>query len=83
MNIYPAEIEGILKGSPLVKEVLVYGIPSNLGTKIGLKIVGAFASIEEVRKLCVKLLPQFQIPTVIELLKELPKNGSGKIIRRF
>ena len=61
----------------------MYGIPSNSGTKIGLKIVGAFASTEEVRKLCVELLPQFQVPTVIELLKELPKSGSGKIIRRF
>lgn len=83
MNIYPAEIEGILKESPLVKEVLVYGIPSNSGTKIGLKIVGAFASTEEVRKLCVELLPPFQVPTVIQLLEELPKSGSGKIIRRF
>lgn len=82
MNIYPAEIEGILKQDPRVKDALVYGIHAPLGMQIAMKIVGDFSSIEEVKHFCMKVLPSFQIPSVIELVEELPKNGSGKLIRR-
>ena len=53
-----------------------------MGVQIGLKIAGDFRSIEEVRELCAKALPKFQIPTVIEIVDELPKSISGKIIRK-
>ncbi|MBQ8415777.1 MAG: acyl--CoA ligase [Clostridia bacterium] len=82
MNIYPAEIEGAIKQDPRVKEVLVYGFHNSFGTLIGMMLVGEFSSTEEVKQLCMKLLPSFQVPSVIELVDELPKNGSGKIIRR-
>ena len=82
MNVYPAEIEGVLKQDPRVKEVLVYGFHNSFGTQIGMKLVGEFSSSEEVKQLCLKVLPSFQVPSVIELVDELPKNGSGKIIRR-
>ncbi len=83
MNIYPAEIEGTLKQDTRIKEVLIYGVENRLfGTQIGMKIVGEFSSIEEIKKLCINLLPTFQVPTIIELVDELPKNASGKIIRR-
>lgn len=82
MNVYPAEIEGVLKQDPRVKEVLVYGFCNSFGTQIGMKLVGEFSSTEEVKRLCMKALPSFQVPSVIELVDELPKNGSGKIIRR-
>lgn len=82
MNIYPAEIENVLKQDPRVKEVLVYGFRNQLGTQIGMKLVGEFSSVEEVKQTCLKVLPSFQVPSVIELVNELPKNGSGKIIRR-
>lgn len=82
MNVYPAEIEGALKQDPRVKEVLVYGFRNQLGTQIGMKIAGDFSSVDEVKKFCLQILPSFQVPSVIELLDELPKNGSGKVIRR-
>lgn len=82
MNVYPAEIEGVIKQDSRVKEVLVYGFHNSFGTQIGMKLVGEFSSTEEVKRLCMKVLPSFQVPSVIELVDELPKNGSGKIIRR-
>lgn len=83
MNIYPQEIESTLKNDCRVREVLAYKIDnSKTGVQIGLKISGDFSDTDEVRKLCAKVLPSFQIPTVIELLDELAKNGSGKILRR-
>lgn len=81
MNIYPAEVEYELKRDSRVKEVLVYGFDTISEKQIGMKIVGDFLSVDEVRKLCIEHLPLFQIPQVIELVDELPKNGSGKIIR--
>jgi acyl-CoA synthetase (AMP-forming)/AMP-acid ligase II len=83
MNIYPAEIESTLKCDPRVKEVLAFSYENRFGTQIGLKIAGDFPSVSEIRELCNKLLPPFQRPSKIELVKELLKNGSGKIIRRI
>lgn len=82
MNVYPAEIEGVIKQDPRVREVLVYGFQNSFGTQIGMKLVGEFSSTAEVKQLCLKILPSFQVPSIIELVGELPKNGSGKIIRR-
>ena len=82
MNIYPAEIEAALKRDKRVKEVLVYGFNNRFGTQIGLKIAGDFDSVDDVKQFCSEVLPSFQVPSAIELLDELPKNGSGKIIRR-
>ena len=82
MNVYPAEIEGVLKQDARVKEVLVYGYRDYIGTQIGMKLVGNFSSVEEVKHFCMKTLPSFQIPTKIELIDELPKNSFGKVIRR-
>ena len=84
MNIYPAEIEGALKQDPRVKDALAYGFCDQFGTQIGLKIVGDFYSVDEVRQFCIKTLPPFQVPAKIQLIEEaLPKNGSGKLIRNF
>lgn len=82
MNVYPAEIESVLKYDPRVKEVLVYGFYNQFGTQIGMKLAGEFSSVDEAKQLCINVLPSFQVPSAIELLDELPKNGSGKIIRR-
>ena len=83
MNIYPAEIEGTLKTDQRVKEAYVYKIEHpHTGQQIGLKLAGDFRSVEEVRQLCARLLPPFQMPIKIDLLEALPKSASGKIIRR-
>lgn len=81
MNIYPAEVENSIKKDPRVKEVVVFGANDNLTTQIHMKIAGDFKDISEVKQMCIDLLPNYQVPTHIELVSELPKNGSGKIIR--
>ena len=82
MNIYPQEIESALKKDSRVKDVLVYSKYNPIsGVQVAMKMSGDFSNVEEVRELCKESLPTFQIPSFIELLEELPKNGSGKIIR--
>ncbi|MGN1081649.1 MAG: class I adenylate-forming enzyme family protein, partial [Acutalibacteraceae bacterium] len=82
MNIYPQEIEEILKSDVRTKEVMVCGDASReTETKIAMKISGNFKDENEVREMCVRLLAPYQIPDIIEIVAEIPKNGSGKIIR--
>ena len=82
MNIYPQEIEAALKTDDRVREVLVYKYDNKFtGVEIGMKISGEFSNVKEVQKLCTQILPTYQIPSQIELLDQLKKNASGKIIR--
>ncbi len=83
MNIYPQEIESALKNDIRTKEALIYSeSDEKYGVKIILDIVGDFNNIQEVKELCKACLPAYQIPSKINLLNELPKNGSGKVIRK-
>lgn len=82
MNIYPQEIECTLKADYRVRDVYVYKVEDPyVGNKIAMKISGEFSDVDEVKQLCNKMLPFFQVPAYIELCNELPRNGSGKIIR--
>ncbi len=83
MNIYPQEIESALKIDNRVKEALILAEnDERLGVQLVLNIVGDFKDTKEVKELCQTCLPAYQVPTKINLVDELPKNGSGKIIRR-
>lgn len=83
MNIYPQEIENALRIDPRVREVFVHGQKDKDDrVQIVLNIVGDFSDRMEVKKLCHTHLPSYQRPTQINLLDEIPKNASGKIIRR-
>lgn len=83
MNIYPQEVENAVRQDPRVSDVYVYGeSDEKLGIQIVMNIVGDFTSAGEVKTLCQECLPAYQIPNKIYLLPELPKNGSGKKIRR-
>ena len=83
MNIYPQEIESALKRDDRVRDIFVRGYTDDRqGAQIELNIVGDFADASEVKSLCRDSLPLYQMPLRINLLDELPKNGSGKIIRR-
>lgn len=83
MNIYPQEIESSLKLDPRVKELYVCGHnDKKLGMQIVLNIVGEFSNVSEIKDLCRTHLPAYMVPAKINLVDELPKNGSGKIMRR-
>lgn len=83
MNIYPQEVESAVKVDARVREVLVYGEKDEtVGTLLAMDIAGDFSSADEIRDLCRGCLPAYQMPVKINLVAELPKNGSGKIVRR-
>lgn len=83
MNIYPQEIENTLKKEEDITEVLAYGAKDTKGNqKIFLQLVTELSKIQ-VLEICRNKLPSYQFPDSIEIVKALPKNASGKLIRNY
>lgn len=83
MNIYPQEIECAIKQDQRVADVYVCSeIDEKQGVQIVINIAGDFENVDEVKMLCVACLPSYQVPAKIRLFDKLPKNASGKIVRR-
>ena len=81
MNIYPQEIENALKMDPAVIDVLAYGEKkTTVSEEIHIRIVTELRK-SEVYDICKRLLPSYELPDVIEIVDEIPKNASGKVIR--
>ncbi len=78
MNIYPQEIENALLSDSRVEDVIVYTEKHDQSQKIKMLIKGNFAQAQEVRHLCIDLLPSYAIPNEIEITSCIPHNASGK-----
>lgn len=84
-NVYPREVEEVLFSHPNVVEAAVVGFPDiNLGEAVHAFVVlkENNTTVEELQQFCAEHLVKYKVPTVIELLDELPKNSTGKILRR-
>ena len=86
MNIYPAEIEAALEQHPAVLEAAVFGIPSDdWGELVHAVVVsrrGHTLTADEVVAFAREHLAGYKIPRSVAFLDELPKTGSGKILKR-
>ena len=86
MNIYPAEIEAALEQHPDIYEAAVFGIPSDeWGESVHAVIVprlGAGLDDAAVTAHARDHLAGYKVPRSISWLDELPKTGSGKILKR-
>ncbi len=86
-NIYPIEIEHLLASHPGVREVAIVGVPDRKWGEIVKAVVvptdpEAPPDADELRALVGAHLARFKVPTVVDYLPELPRNPSGKILRR-
>jgi len=86
MNIYPAEIEAALEHHPDVIEVAVFGVPSEeWGESVHAVVVlreGATASEDDIIEFARQHLAHYRVPKSVTFIDELPKTGSGKILKR-
>ena len=86
VNIYPAEIEMALLAMPGVRDCAVFGIPDEeFGEKLCAHIEAdpeARLSAAEVTAFLRERLADFKVPRVIEFDTALPREDSGKIIKR-
>lgn len=86
MNVYPAEIEAALDHHPDVYEVAVFGIPSEeWGETVHAVVVkrpGTTLTAEDVIAYAREHLANYKIPRSVSFVDELPKTGSGKVLKR-
>ncbi|HHW35883.1 MAG TPA: long-chain-fatty-acid--CoA ligase [Bacillales bacterium] len=84
-NVYPREVEEVLYKHPAVVEASVIGIPDGeYGEKVKAYVTVKDEQIttNEIIQFCQERLVKYKIPSQVEFLKELPKNSTGKILRR-
>jgi acyl-CoA synthetase (AMP-forming)/AMP-acid ligase II len=85
-NIYPSEVEGVLYSHPAVFEAAAIGVPDDKwGESVKAVIVlkdGMTASEEEIIEYCKQHLSSYKKPKSVEFVKELPRNATGKILKR-
>jgi fatty-acyl-CoA synthase/long-chain acyl-CoA synthetase len=86
MNIYPAEIEAALEHHPAIVDAAVFGIPSEeWGEAVHAVVVtqpGVRLSESEVVDYAREHLAGYKIPRSVAFLDEIPRTGSGKILKR-
>ncbi len=86
MNIYPAEIEAALEQHPAIYDVAVFGIPSEeWGESVHATVVlapGASLSPDEIKEFGKQHLASYKVPRSVDFVDELPRTGSGKILKR-
>lgn len=84
-NVYPREVEEVLYSHPEIVEVAVLGVPDpNHGEAVKCYVVSKNPGLTEEVLLtyCSEHLAKYKIPSTIDFLEELPKNTTGKILRR-
>jgi acyl-CoA synthetase (AMP-forming)/AMP-acid ligase II len=82
MNIYPEEIETIIKQDSRITEAVCYPKYGKLiGQMLCLKAVGEI-TLPELNGLIKEKLPLFMHPNEIEIVKDIEKTVSGKLIRQ-
>jgi acyl-CoA synthetase (AMP-forming)/AMP-acid ligase II len=85
MNIYPAEIEAAIDASPDVYEVAVFGIPNEQwGESVHAVVVPARPGVDDdaVISFAREHLASYKVPRSVTFVDELPKTGSGKVLKR-
>ena len=84
-NVYPAEIENVLLGHETIADAAVIGIPSVRWGESPLAVIvskEAGLSAETVMDYCKGKLAPFKVVKAVEFVEEIPRNPSGKILKR-
>jgi acyl-CoA synthetase (AMP-forming)/AMP-acid ligase II len=84
-NVYPAEIEGALAEHPGIREAAVIGQQSERWGESPLAIVvvtDEALTAGDVMEFCQGKLARFKQPKAVEFVSEIPRNPSGKILKR-
>ena len=85
LNVYPPEVEGVLRRHPAVLEAAVVGRPDD---RLGEEVVafvsgrpGARPDSEELVAFCRQQLAPYKYPREVHVVDELPKGPTGKVLK--
>jgi acyl-CoA synthetase (AMP-forming)/AMP-acid ligase II len=85
-NIYPAEIERVLAEHPALQDVAVIGVPDERWGEVPKAVVVAkpdtTVDTEQLLAWCRERLASFKCPKTIDVVAELPRNPTGKILKK-
>jgi len=85
-NVYPAEVENVIYQLPQIAEAAIIGIPSDKWGESGkaILVLKPGESLEEdvVIGHCLKHLAKFKVPQSVEFIEALPRNATGKVLKR-
>jgi fatty-acyl-CoA synthase len=84
-NVYPAEVEHALLADPDVVECAVIGVPDERWGETGRAIIvareGSGLTAERVLDSLADRLARYKLPTSVIFTDEIPRNGTGKILK--
>lgn len=85
-NVYPAEVENAVFGHPAVADVAVVGVPDEKWGEAVKAIVvlkpDSAATPEDIIAFTRARIAGYKVPKSVDFIAELPRNPSGKILRR-
>jgi acyl-CoA synthetase (AMP-forming)/AMP-acid ligase II len=85
-NVYPAEVENALMSHPAVADVAVIGIPDERWGETPKAMVvrrpDTEATEQELIDHCRERLAKFKCPTSVDWIDALPRNPSGKVLKK-
>lgn len=86
-NVYPAEVERVLYLLPGVAEAAVIGVPDPRWGETGRAFIvpraGSRLSPDVVMRHCDAQLARFKRPATVSIVDELPRNASGKVLKKL
>lgn len=84
-NVYPAEIENLVYQLPQIAEAAVIGVPDSKWGETGCVVAalkpGSELTLQEVITHVDGKLSKYKWPGHIHIVKELPRNGTGKVLK--
>ena len=86
-NVYCAEVENALASHPAVAELAVIGAPHEQWGETPAAVAalhpGALLTIDELREWGTGRLARYKLPTRVVVVDSLPRNPSGKVLKRL
>lgn len=83
-NVYPAEVEDVLRAHPSVADVAVVGTPSEEWGEVVTAFVvadGPPPTVEDLAAVCSGVLADYKRPRLVHAVDLLPRNALGKVVR--
>ena len=86
-NVYPAEVEAVLREHPAIEDAAVVGVPDAVWGKSVMAAVklraGAQLAEDEVRVFCATRLAGFKVPRRVWFVEAIPRSAPGKVQRHL